>query len=246
MNEPNPANTVELLRKRAESDAVKSRDCELMRRAADLIQLQQDRMAEMSHQITALQSKVHLCAGYDQLEAENERLRSRLDHFQRGFETILGAVPSNWCDPLLTGSDGINVPADCPNIEKLLNGLKDRIKAIVEEAIAVEGNVTVTPPDWDKCPSCGGNWEPGKIHACPADEGRGECGHSQLDPDCPACPPAPAEAEHCPEPGCFLVAGHSEPCSPGNPGTEERAATEQGTDCFWPKCGCKHYLDCDK
>ena len=68
-----------------------------------------------------------------------EALESRLGHFQRGFETILGAVPTTWCDPLLTGEDGITVPADWTNIEKLLNGLKGRIKAIVEEAITVEG-----------------------------------------------------------------------------------------------------------
>ena len=70
---------------------------------------------------------------------EIKRLVDRLGHFQRGFETILGAVPTTWCDPLLTGEDGITVPADWTNIEKLLNGLKGRIKAIVEEAITVEG-----------------------------------------------------------------------------------------------------------
>ena len=33
------------------------------------------RIKELDDQVEALQAKVHLCAGYDQLEAENERLR---------------------------------------------------------------------------------------------------------------------------------------------------------------------------
>ena len=39
-------------------------------------------------------------------------------------------VPTNWCDPLLTGPDGIGEqPWDCRHIEKLLRGVQDRIRA---------------------------------------------------------------------------------------------------------------------
>lgn len=39
-------------------------------------------------------------------------------------------VPSNWLDPLLTGPEGIGPPPwNCPQIEKLLNGIKSRLLA---------------------------------------------------------------------------------------------------------------------
>lgn len=39
-------------------------------------------------------------------------------------------VPTNWCDPLLTGPEGIGKPPyDCRDIEKLLRGVQDRIRA---------------------------------------------------------------------------------------------------------------------
>jgi hypothetical protein len=38
-------------------------------------------------------------------------------------------VPTNWCDPLLTGKDGLGVPPwDCQHIEKLLRGIQERIR----------------------------------------------------------------------------------------------------------------------
>lgn len=41
---------------------------------------------------------------------------------------ILSAVPTNWCDSLLTGPDGIGQPPyDCRHIENLLNGVRARI-----------------------------------------------------------------------------------------------------------------------
>jgi hypothetical protein len=44
---------------------------------------------------------------------------------------IAAAVPMNWCDPLLTGPDGIGQPPyDCRHIEKLLHGIKARLATL--------------------------------------------------------------------------------------------------------------------
>lgn len=49
------------------------------------------------------------------------------------MDKILDAIPSNWCDPLLTGRDAVigKSPYDCQDIEKLLNGIRERIEIIV-------------------------------------------------------------------------------------------------------------------
>jgi hypothetical protein len=41
---------------------------------------------------------------------------------------VMDAIPSNWCDPLLTGPEAINFPAKCPDIERLLNGVRERVR----------------------------------------------------------------------------------------------------------------------
>lgn len=42
-------------------------------------------------------------------------------------------VPMTWLDPLLTGDKSIGEPPyNCPDIECLLNGIRDRIRAIKE------------------------------------------------------------------------------------------------------------------
>lgn len=43
------------------------------------------------------------------------------------------AVPYTWLDPLLSGDTSITVPANGPEIEKLLRGVKDRIAASTAE-----------------------------------------------------------------------------------------------------------------
>lgn len=46
-------------------------------------------------------------------------------------------VPTNWCDSLLTGPEGIGKPPyDCRHIEKLLRGVQDRIRAAEEKPLA--------------------------------------------------------------------------------------------------------------
>lgn len=55
---------------------------------------------------------------------------------QQGIEKVkekaIGAVPTNWLDPLLTGKDVPKLPWNCPEIEQLLNGVKEKIKAIIQ------------------------------------------------------------------------------------------------------------------
>lgn len=50
--------------------------------------------------------------------------------FSAGLESIADAVPTNWCDPLLTGKNAAigNPPYDCQDIERLLRGIKERIQ----------------------------------------------------------------------------------------------------------------------
>ena len=45
-------------------------------------------------------------------------------------KSLSDLVPTNWCDSLLTGKEGIGQPPyDCRDIEKLLRGIQDRIRA---------------------------------------------------------------------------------------------------------------------
>jgi hypothetical protein len=44
-------------------------------------------------------------------------------------QRVMGAIPTNWIDPLLSGPDGIGQPPyDCRDIEKLLRGVQDRVR----------------------------------------------------------------------------------------------------------------------
>lgn len=44
------------------------------------------------------------------------------------IEKVIKDIPSNWHDPLLSGEDVPKLPYNCPEIEQLLNGVRDRIK----------------------------------------------------------------------------------------------------------------------
>ena len=50
--------------------------------------------------------------------------------YNAGVEASVASVPTNWCDSLLTGPEGITIPATCPHIEGLLAGVGERIKAL--------------------------------------------------------------------------------------------------------------------
>lgn len=50
---------------------------------------------------------------------------------------LLDAIPSNWCDPLLTGPGKVvGDNPDCPAIEALLNAVRKRLKEQIGEAQA--------------------------------------------------------------------------------------------------------------
>lgn len=40
---------------------------------------------------------------------------------------VIFAVPDTWLDPLLSGPEAINVPASCPDIERLCNAIRMRL-----------------------------------------------------------------------------------------------------------------------
>ncbi len=47
-----------------------------------------------------------------------------------GREEAENCIPTNWCDPLLSGDGSIKVPAGCPEIEKLLLKIRERIRTL--------------------------------------------------------------------------------------------------------------------
>jgi hypothetical protein len=79
-------------------------------------------IATMRDALPALLARLDSLAGErDALAAELARLR----------EAVIGAVPMNWCDSLLTGPEGIGEPPYmCPDIESLLRGIRARIAAL--------------------------------------------------------------------------------------------------------------------
>lgn len=46
------------------------------------------------------------------------------------IEECAKAVPTNWCDPLLTGPDAPKGPLDNRGVERLLRGVQDRIRSL--------------------------------------------------------------------------------------------------------------------
>lgn len=61
---------------------------------------------------------------------QRERLSADLARAtSAGMERAAMLIPDSWLDPLLTGKDGIMLPAGCPEIEKLLDGLRQAIRS---------------------------------------------------------------------------------------------------------------------
>ena len=54
---------------------------------------------------------------------------TKRDKGQTTSKVRLDAVPSNWCDPLLTGKNAVigQPPYDCQDIERLLNAVRERL-----------------------------------------------------------------------------------------------------------------------
>lgn len=46
------------------------------------------------------------------------------------IEECAKAVPTNWCDSLLTGPKGERVPLSAGGVERLLRGIQDRIRTL--------------------------------------------------------------------------------------------------------------------
>jgi hypothetical protein len=67
-----------------------------------------------------------LTTALPRLIAENEKLRGRL-------EEALACVPTNWCDPLLTGPEAVIKVAPFPEVEALLLAVRKRITALKEQ-----------------------------------------------------------------------------------------------------------------
>lgn len=67
-------------------------------------------------------SQLGHCQSSDHLAAQREALNM-----------AAAAIPTNWCDELLSGK-GTSIPLDCPGVERLLNGIKARILALLPSA----------------------------------------------------------------------------------------------------------------
>ncbi len=67
-------------------------------------------------------------------------VREYIEQIERRRDALLNLpnlVPTNWCDPLLTGPDSIcGPPYDCRAIEKLLRGIQDRLRAAIADVEA--------------------------------------------------------------------------------------------------------------
>lgn len=59
-------------------------------------------------------------------QSEINRLREVVE---KEREECAMAVPTNWCDPLLTGPHASKLPLSCQSVEALLRGIRDRIRS---------------------------------------------------------------------------------------------------------------------
>lgn len=72
---------------------------------------------------------------YDKLKARKDEIVARERAGLR--EAVLGAIPMNWLDDLLSGPNVLigAPPYGCPDIERLLNAIKERQRKIFDERI---------------------------------------------------------------------------------------------------------------
>ena len=54
--------------------------------------------------------------------------------YAAGLREASKQVPTNWLDGLLTGKAAPKLPWNCPEIEKLLRGVKQRIERLAQQA----------------------------------------------------------------------------------------------------------------
>jgi hypothetical protein len=65
------------------------------------------------------------------------------------MQDILACIPNNWCDSLLTGPKGVIHLSPCPEIEALLNGVRERIKALYLHPDTPKGRVVEITSELD-------------------------------------------------------------------------------------------------
>lgn len=58
------------------------------------------------------------------------------DAYNALVEECANQVPSNWLDPLLTGTDAPRPPLNEPSVERLLRGVAARIRAMKVQVTA--------------------------------------------------------------------------------------------------------------
>lgn len=76
------------------------------------------RWLDMSGVVARLQKSVNASGGQTAWAAKHEM-----------SVAYVNLVPTNWCDPLLTGPKAVKLPLDQRGVEKLLRGIQDRIRA---------------------------------------------------------------------------------------------------------------------
>lgn len=66
----------------------------------------------------------------------DERRQEKSDRARRDavIEECAKAVPTNWCDSLLTGPGAPRCPLDNRGVEQLLRGVQDRIRGLKSSA----------------------------------------------------------------------------------------------------------------
>jgi len=50
-------------------------------------------------------------------------------------EAAINAIPGNWCDPLLSGDGVPPLPWGCPEIERLLNAVRERVATALQSTL---------------------------------------------------------------------------------------------------------------
>ena len=78
---------------------------------------------------------------------------------------MIDIIPSNWCDPLLTGDKKVidGPPYNCRDIENLLNALRKRIKLFTSQQVGAELDTK-----WNHTGFCLGDYDNNCFDDCPA------------------------------------------------------------------------------
>lgn len=104
--------------------------------------VQVERRAREEWEIKAKERAAHaLTLAYERQDQEQraEAAERRLAEVEREtIERCLNEIPTNWCDPLLTGPTAVIKDQDCRQIEALLRGIQDRLRALLPQKTAID------------------------------------------------------------------------------------------------------------